>query len=487
MDNLRFRPTYLFSIDYRCLAIFRALLGFLCIIDIFRRWPYVELLYANSGIFSNHFALYSAKEPLFSLLFSLNDPWEVKGFFIVTIISAFYFMVGSYTRISTLTTLLLMVSIINRNLMTIYGGDTVIINLLFVSLLLPLGATWSVDAKRKGVSAVGSYQSLAVSLLYLQIVVIYFFAAVHKTGVTWNSGLGLYYSLYQDRVVTAFGEALRNYAPMAILKLGSYFSLYVEFIGALLVLSPFRAVACRRIAFYVLTLFHIGIVFCLNLGLFEYLMITLLTTLLSSRELDWIEHKVIRRWITYETIPYSTTTRSFLMNSALSCLLAFIFFSHLIGGNTAFRSIGHPQLPKSVNWFVNYTSYRQTWAMFAPDAPTHDSYLIFDATLADGSKVDLITGQPFVIKPLERLDRYWDQQLDSVIRLFFPGRGIPPVELTRWIEHRRGGIAIPSNAEILSLVIHEVIDRSPTPGERHIASSFDLQVNEKFAWKRTSN
>lgn len=50
--------------------------------------------------------------------------------------------------------------------------------------------------------------------------------------------------------------------------------------------------------------------------------------------------------------------------------------------------------PELLTDIINYGQIPQGWSMFAPDVPREDSRMVVDATLADGTHLDLLTEQP---------------------------------------------------------------------------------------------
>lgn len=50
--------------------------------------------------------------------------------------------------------------------------------------------------------------------------------------------------------------------------------------------------------------------------------------------------------------------------------------------------------PELLTDIINYGQIPQGWSMFAPDVPRDDSRMVIDATLADGTHLDLLTEQP---------------------------------------------------------------------------------------------
>ena len=76
-------------VDLRVLGIFRFTLGFVCFVDICRRFKYIDVFYSNYGVAPNFFmsdmtSKYSAKA--FTLLSSLGTINEVTAFFYIAAI-----------------------------------------------------------------------------------------------------------------------------------------------------------------------------------------------------------------------------------------------------------------------------------------------------------------------------------------------------------------------------------------------------------------
>ena len=82
----------------------------------------------------------------------------------------------------------LLMSLQARNPAVRNGGDETFRLLLFWSMFLPLGASWSVDARRR--TAQRRRASLPAALpaaLLLQVALIYPFNALYKDGAAWTS------------------------------------------------------------------------------------------------------------------------------------------------------------------------------------------------------------------------------------------------------------------------------------------------------------
>jgi hypothetical protein len=79
---------------------------------------------------------------------------------------------------------------------------------------------------------------------------------------------------------------------------------------------------------------------------------------------------------------------------ALPALLGIAIASQLLIENHAVPESMKPRgRPELLTGIIDYLQIPQGWSMFAPDAPREDSRLVVDATLADGTHVDPLTGQ----------------------------------------------------------------------------------------------
>ena len=137
-----------FRVDLRTLGIFRFILGFVCFIDICRRFKYIEVFYSNYGVAPNFFmsemtSKYSAKA--FTLLSSFGTVNEVTIFFYIGAVFSFFFMIGYKTKLSHIITIITVLSIHNRLIILENGGDMVVNSFLIWSVFMPLGKRFSMD------------------------------------------------------------------------------------------------------------------------------------------------------------------------------------------------------------------------------------------------------------------------------------------------------------------------------------------------------
>lgn len=304
----RLRFTW-FEADPRALGLFRIAFGLLCIWDVLRRVPWIDVFYSNAGVLSNHYSLFRPHSSYtFSMLLSLGSPGEVAVFFGFTLVCLVLFTMGAFTRVTHVLSMLCIISIHSRNVLLENGGD-VVMNLWWLwTLWLPLGRRLSIDAlrasmKRKESPGQVNHQpapdrrrvvSLAVFAVLWQLAVIYFFNTVHKSGRTWTDGTALAWTLEQDRIVTGLGLWVRDAWPLWTTRAMTWGTLVIEGAAPLLLLSPIGAVWTRRIAIATLTGLHVGIFLLTDVGLFSPTMVVAYFILLSPADIALLKRGLRR-------------------------------------------------------------------------------------------------------------------------------------------------------------------------------------------------
>ncbi len=292
--------------DPRSLGLFRIGLGLLLLVDLLRRVPGLSTWYTNEGLLPNHMLLWRPMARWqFSALFAASGTAEAALLFVAFGLVFLGLLVGWKTKVFQLLAVPAVVSLHSRGIILENGGD-VVTNLLTIwSAFLPLGRRFSVDAllaslkARKEVAPeeleerellpepTAPVLSLAVTALFLQVAVIYFFNAVHKSGSIWRDGGAIHYVLHQDRIVTTLGLWLREHLPGFLSPLFSEATLVVEYAAPFLLLAPVFTVWARRLAIVSLVGLHVGIALLMNVGLFSSAMICFYPLFLTAQ--DWDE------------------------------------------------------------------------------------------------------------------------------------------------------------------------------------------------------
>jgi hypothetical protein len=298
-----FRQHYL-TIDPRTLGLVRIALGTLLLVDLAKRSCVLSLFYTNDGLIPNHRVLWRPfREFMLSFLLPASGKYEVSLAF--ALIAGIYlcFLVGYRTRLMHVLSWLSLVSLEVRVDLLSNGADFVFSDLVLWTVFLPLGRRFSLDAlltslRCEGDSDLEALQrlsttqrdtrpavSLAVLAATLQLCVIYFFNAIHKTGATWRDGSAVYWLVHQERIVTSLGVMLREHLPLFGFRVLSYSTLAIELALPFLILSPWGRPWTRRLAVLSIIGLHTGIALLSNLGLFSPVMIVF--ALLLIEPADW--------------------------------------------------------------------------------------------------------------------------------------------------------------------------------------------------------
>lgn len=395
-----------FSLDTRALALMRICLGFILLADWFIRLSDLTAHYTNEGVlptsvvYSNHW-----REGYFSFFLWSDALWWQYLLFSIAILFSFFFLVGYFTRFSTLVIWLLILSVHVRNPFIIQGGDEVLRIGFFWFLFLPLANHYSVDSfylNKNSETKVFSAASVGFMLL---IFAVYFFSALLKTSAEWRSdGTALYYALSLDQMAYSFGKWLLNYP--SLLKVISIGVFYLEVIAPLLFFIPFNNKVFRSIGIILLILLHIGISVTLFVGLFFLIGISTLIGLLPSELIEWkmkrvpsvVKNTPIFNYMKL-VVPTFVSLRNFGTKFLMRCsnfytqtLLTF-FLTFIICicfvwnlGNVRGTNIG---VSEPFHRMIYALGMHQDWGMFAPSVLKDDGWFVLDAHTGKGEQIDI--------------------------------------------------------------------------------------------------
>jgi hypothetical protein len=506
-----------FTLDRRSLGLFRIVFGVLLLCDLLYRARGIRYWYVNDGLMPNHVVLWAKPTgPLLSLFFTLSSYQEaVIGFLICGLVFASYTL-GYRTKLSQALAFVSILSLNGRLHMLENGGDIVVNILACLTLFLPLGDRFSLDALRKartrGISASTSdskgnaFVSVACFALILQLALIYLFNVLHKDGVSWMEGSAVHYTLHQDRLITGFGVWMREAVPYPVLQALTWGTLAVESLAVLLILSPCETFGSRAIAAVLLPTLHLGFALCLDLGPFPYVMMCFFIPLIPAG----VWHRLAERhslapWrrivagvrrrlmgVVQELEPEVQTVQlnppgdSLLSlwprEMAATVVLLSILFA-VSQTNAAVPQplrLGYPHFARSI---IDSTRMFQGWRMFAPEAPFEDFAITVDAITVDGRHVDPYNevaspNHPRVLHDIPA--RLGQDQYFTSYSLFLPNDNFKSYHhiLQNWVLDypKRTGR---SNDRIVSFTVNQIIDTSPPPGQTQPSN---IRVRELFRY-----
>jgi len=421
------RLTYL-SVDARSLGLFRVVFGLVLFSDLARRWAELGFWYTNSGLLPNHTLLWRPPAGrMFSLFFTVSSVQEAQFGFALCAVAYAMFVLGYRSRWAQLLTLVARVSLNSRLLVLENGGDMVMDLLCLLTLPLPLGARFSLDAlatatreKRAGEAdgAAGDgaardgvadwtrrpVESLAVLGLLLQFAAIYLLNAASKNGAAWRDGSAVHYALHQDKLVTWVGVWMREHLPQRALRTLTWSVLATEWLGFALIITPLFARRARLVAACLMPLLHAGFALGLNLGGFSPAMISFYPLLLSAEHWDGLSRRfgarvaparaklenllgLLPSWLRPPPLtPPSKAWRVVTEAGVIMLLLA--IGSEVLNDNAPVPQALRVAQPAWAKAIIEYPRILQGWRMFAAEPPRTDSMIYVEALTATGAHVD---------------------------------------------------------------------------------------------------
>ncbi|MFB6359802.1 MAG: HTTM domain-containing protein [Halobacteriales archaeon] len=391
-----------FRVDPRGLAALRIALGLLLLADLVLRSRDLVVFYTDAGVLPRA-VLTETFGGLAALSFAhgLSGSPYVQGFlFAVAMLAAVALIIGYHTRLATLVSFLLLVSLQTRNPVLLNAGDSLLRRLMFWGFFLPLGGRWSVDAVR-GARRAEPFSSVATAALLLQVLIVYLVNAVLKLrGEAWRSGEAILLVFQVDQLTVRLGDILAEF-PVLLEGLGWLWL-------ALLVASPLLVLLWgwpRALFAGLFASMHLGMALTMRLGLFPLISIAGLLPFVPPRV--WqslVGHfaPAVREglqiqdclWRLDDWLPRlprpqigaGARHRLRQLGSVLvALLLAGVLFWNAAG-------LGYATVPADVQRIADPTERR--WDMFAPSPRTNDGWFVAPGELASGELVDAYGGGP---------------------------------------------------------------------------------------------
>ena len=412
--------TYL-TVDPRSLGLFRVVFGLVLISDLARRWVELGFWYVNSGLLPNHTVLWRPPAgSIFSLFFTVSSVREAQLGFLLCAVVYVMFTVGYRTRWIQVMTILARVSLNSRLAPLENGGDMVMDLLCLLTLPLPLGARFSLDAlaarpeNPASTAEVGAQRersepttapvvSIAVLALLLQFAAIYLFNASSKNGLAWRDGSAVYYALHQDKLVTWAGVWMREHLSISTLRLLTWSTLAAEWLGFALIITPVCVREARLLAVCIMPSLHLGFALGINVGGFSPAMISFFPLLLRAEHWQWLSRtfgartqpiaaaieRKLRPWLNFRPTALEPTSgiNRWLGEGAMLVILLAIA-SEALNDNAAVPQALRVHQPKWAKAIIEYPRVLQGWRMFASEPSRVDSMIYVDAVTAAGDHVD---------------------------------------------------------------------------------------------------
>lgn len=400
----------LFGLDIRSLAFLRIGLGIILLLDLAIRAFSMTAHYTDAGTLSRVLRRQMALGETYvtppwniSLHMLSGSLWWQAVLFTIAALAATAMLIGYRTRIATMITWFLLVSLHARNPSVLNGGDDILRCSLFWAMLLPLGAAWSWDAKQKRKNQQSNLESgewhgrivsFASAGLILQLYCMYWFTALLKWAPSWRVDMtAVHYALSYDHFTTRIGYWLLEWPQLLwALTLGT---IILEFLGPCLLLLP---IGNRKLRIAIPLAFiglHVGLGITMRLGLFPPICAVLWCMLLPGEVWESVAVRFKKRselLRLYSPKP-STAEKKAVPNwphigvqvLAGYCILfmAWQNIARMQNGNAV-------DLPNGLIRLVGRSAQlNQYWPMFSPGPPEYGGWLVIKGTLRDGCEVNL--------------------------------------------------------------------------------------------------
>ncbi len=401
----------LLGIDLRSLAFFRIGLGLLLIGDLIIRASDLRTFYTDEGVLPRWALLEKFAEPWLHSIHLISGTAFVQGLLFLTAgIAALALLLGYRTRLATVLSWLLLVSLQARNPVVLQGGDLLFKMLLFWGMFLPLGARFSLDSwgapplkdpDRPAFSA-------ATIALLLQVVFVYLFTVLLKShDIWWREGSAVYYALNIDQLLAPLGRWLLQFPDL--LRLLTFGTLALEIGGPILAFFPFATGPIRTLAVFLMILLHAGMGISLHLGPFPYISFVGWLAFLPS----WFWEKPFTALMGLPPLPRIIGRMKQKLEEARrnhpSCFLwrqarppslglsrgwqafvaACLIYVTLWNVRTLDFSRFSRYFPRKWNFVGEFLRIDQFWNMFAPFPLKDDGWYVIPGKLKNGEQVDL--------------------------------------------------------------------------------------------------
>lgn len=126
-------------------------MGLTLLADLAYRFEHRMAFYSNEGVLPNHNHLFNLKSEgrfVWSALHAFASAGEATVGLLLIAFFFFCFTIGFKTRVFHILSFVGLISLAARNLLTVGPGEPVALALLFITMFLPLGSAFSIDAYR---------------------------------------------------------------------------------------------------------------------------------------------------------------------------------------------------------------------------------------------------------------------------------------------------------------------------------------------------
>lgn len=396
------------SFDKRALALMRMCIAFVLMLDLGIRLTDLEAFYSNSGVLPLPAMHEHAWNPFYFSIHAMTGLWQFElVLFLIAFLFAIFLFIGYRTRLFTILSWLMLVSLHNRNVMILQGGDDLLRMVLFWAIFIPWGERYSCD-RMFGIKTNINNKLVSVAAIayLLQVCYIYTGSALLK-GYEWNRDYtALYYIYSLDQIAYPITKYI--YGNAELLKKLTCVAYYFELFIPVLFFIPVKHAWFRTAGVAAIIVFHLMNSMTLFIGLFPLIGIATAIGILPGPFMDRMEIRIkkLKEKVALSFLGIASVARRIIRwkepNESLHPILdkiktALLIFLIVFVFDWNFSNLDFVSSKLADRFrFIGYAMrLDQNWGMFAPNVFKNDGWIILEGTTAKGEHFDLLQpGQP---------------------------------------------------------------------------------------------
>ena len=483
MESRPSKLRMLLGIDVRGLAAFRIGLGLVLLTDLAHRLPDLRAHYTDAGVLTRGVLTTNTNPWAVSLYLANGNTVFVATLFLFAALFALMLLVGYRTRLATVASWVMLMSLHYRNPLIGNAGDLVLRLMLFWGMFLPLGACASLDRRlcRIADEVPRIVFSAATVAALLQLVFVYVFSVFLKSHHAWHvDGSAIYYALNLDLMARTTGRLLLTHPTL--MEWMTRVTYWVEGVGPLLAFVPFGIRYFRLLVVLLFIGFHVGLALTFQLILFPYVCMVCWLLFLPPWFWDGVGSSTSGRRVAawgstvtgrLEQAVRSASGRCPWLVAGISPprtprwagVLAGVLLAYVLILNVDSVVEEFP-FPESQRWASLLLGLDQRWEMFAPDPRKDDGWWVVPARLADGSEVDLFRGRSPIVwdKPDSPSGEFRSHRWRKYLMLLWAERHrVLVVPYAHWLRQRWEAEHGPQRA-VIAMEIYYMMEYTEPPG-----------------------
>ena len=387
------------SADLRSLAVVRIAFASLIIIDLLIRSYDLNNHYTDAGVLpvSGFYKLHWHK--FFFSLHALSGSYYFELLlFVVALFFAFSLLLGYKTKLCTIVSWFLLISLQTRNPLVLNAGDVLLRCLMFWAIFIPWGEKFSLDSyfHKSNLHKANKVFSIGILAFILQIVFMYVSTAILKTGPEWRIDYtAIYYALSIGHFSYFLGPYIYQFP--VLMKILTFTIFWLELVGIFLFFVPYKNSFFKIIGLILFVSFQLGLLLSMRIGIFPLVNIAALLVFIPG--LVWekfpnFEQRIRkffgRIYTNYFYKFYNFNKKEISISSKYNYIIVVPLLVAVFLWNI--NNLNMSAYPKELNFFTRTVRLDQKWNMFAPKPYKSDGWFVVVGLLENGSLIDVFRG-----------------------------------------------------------------------------------------------